>query len=172
MLGSSIMATRRLISEDEYLRSSFAGPEPDYIEGDLVERAVPNFFHGCTQVNLTDAFKPWQDKRRLFRATEIRLRLAPGKFRVADFAVFATWPHEAIPECVPLAVVEIVSPDDRYEEMMSKLADYEQAGVEFIFIADPPTRKLSRYRHGDLSTVGSLEIPAQGVAISLDSIFG
>ena len=166
------MATRRLISEDEYLRSSFAGPEPDYIEGDLVERAVPNFFHSRTQVRLSDSFRPWEDRRQLFRASEIRLRLAPEKFRIADFAVFLSEHLEPIPEILPLAVVEIVSPDDRYEDLMSKLADYEQAGVEFIFVADPPTRKLSRYRHGDLTTSGSLEMPMQGVAISLDSIFG
>ena len=38
------MAT--LITEAEYLRMTFDGPEPDYVDGELVERAIPNFQHG------------------------------------------------------------------------------------------------------------------------------
>lgn len=54
---------------------------------------------------------------------------------------------------------------------MSKLADYDAAGVEFIFDADPPARRLSRYRHGDLLTVGALELGATAL-IPIDAIFG
>ncbi len=165
------MAMKTLISSEEYLRSSFDGPEPDYVAGELVERPVPNFAHSRIQIRLSDAFKPWEDRGQLFRASEIRLRVTPDRFRVADFAVFLSEPSEGIPEIAPHAVVEIVSPDDRYEELMSKLADYDAAGVEFIFVADPPLRKLSRYRQGDLLTLGALELSA-GVVIPLDLIFG
>ena len=108
----------------------------------------------------------------MFRSTEIRLRVGNNKFRVADFAVFSSKQREAIPEDAPYAVVEIVSPDDRYEDLMSKLADYEEAGVEFAFVADPPTRKLSRYRDGDLVALPSLDLPAYGLKIPLSAIFG
>ena len=161
-----------LISKEEYLRTSFADMEPDYVDGELVERPFPNYFHSCTQVRLADAFKPWRDKQQLFRASEIRLRVAPERFRVADFAVFASAQQEPIPVDPPYAIVEIVSPDDRFEELMSKLADYEQAGVEFMFVADPPVRRLSRYSRGDLSTVAALELPAYHAVIPVSSIFG
>jgi Uma2 family endonuclease len=161
-----------MISREEYLRTGFDGSEPDYIEGRLVERPAANFLHSRTQILLADAFKPWEDRRQLFRASEIRLRVAPDRFRVADFAVFSSRQREPIPSSAPYAVVEIVSPDDRYEELMSMLADYEQAGVEFIFVADPPVGKLSRYRHGDIAAVTTLELPAFDVAIPLPSIFG
>jgi Uma2 family endonuclease len=166
------MATKTLMAKEEYLRTSFEGPEPDYIEGELVERTVPNFFHSRVQVRLSDAFKPWEDRRQLFRSSEIRLRVSPDKFRVADFAVFSAEQNEAIPPDAPYCVVEIVSPDDRYDEIMSKLADYEGAGVEFIFVADPPAHKLSRYRHGDLLAVAALELTAYKVMIPLNLIFG
>jgi len=55
---------------------------------------------------------------------------------------------------------------------MSKLADYEQAGVEFIFVADPPVRRLSRFSRGDLFAVAALELPAYEAVIPAGSIFG
>ncbi|MFN0104068.1 MAG: Uma2 family endonuclease [Bryobacteraceae bacterium] len=166
------MATKTPISKEEYLRTSFEGPEPDYVDGELVERPTPNYLHSRTQARLSYAFKPWDDRRQLFAASEIRLRVAPERFRVADFALFASEQDELIPADPPYAVVEIVSPDDRYEELMSKLADFERAGVEFVFVADPPVRRLSRYSRGDLFTVAALELSAYQANIPTDSIFG
>ncbi len=167
------MATNTLIPREEYLRTSFHDPEPDYVEGELVERPVPNFFHSRTQIRLSDAFKPWEDRRQLFRASEVRLRIGQERFRIADFAVFSSESSQPIPENAPLVVVEIVSPDDRYEEIMSKLSDYEEAGVEYIFLVDPPAQRLSRYRHGDLLLVApDLELHEFGVTIPIAAIFG
>jgi Uma2 family endonuclease len=159
------------MAQAEYLRTSFESPEPDYLEGELLERAVPNLFHSSVQINLSDAFQPWAERCRCFRAVELRLRVAPDRFRVADFAVFSSRPTQAIPEQAPLAVVEVVSPDDRHEDLLEKLDDYEAYGVEFIFVADPPKRKLSRYRHGDLLTVASLQLPEHDITIPLTAIF-
>ena len=166
------MATNTLISSAEYLRTSFEDPEPDYVGGEVVERAVPNYLHSRTQARLSQVFTPWEDRGQLFAASEIRLRVAPDRFRVADFVLLSSEQTELIPVDPPYAVVEIVSPGDRYEEIMSKLADYEQGGVEFVFVADPPVRRLSRYSCGDLFTVAALELPAYQAVIPLDSIFG
>ncbi len=166
------MATNTLLSTGEYLRSSFESPEPDYVDGELVDRPLPNYFHSRTQIRLADLFRPWEDRRQLFRASEIRLCIAPERFRVADFAIFTAEQDELIPRDPPYAIVEIVSPDDRHEDLMSKLADYETAGVEFIFVADPPTKRLSRYRRGDLLVVAALELPAYQAVVPASSIFG
>jgi len=160
------------MAPEEYLRTSFDGPEPDYVDGELVDRPMPNFSHSRIAIRLADAFKPWEDSDQLFRSTEIRLRVSRQNFRVADFAVFAAEQQDPVPEDIPYAVVEVISPDDRYEELMTKLADYEESGIEFIFVADPPARRLSRYRNGDLFAQPALELPAHGVKILLSSIFG
>lgn len=165
------MVVKALVPVEEYLKASFPSPEPDYVEGEVLERAVPNTFHSKTQVRLSDAFLPWQRKGLLFRAVEIRLRLKENQFRIADFALFANDPTEAIPEKVPLAVVEIVSPDDRYEDLMDRMSDYQAAGVEFLFVADPTKRKLSRFLNGDLLSLRVLEMPSFGVVIPVDEIF-
>lgn len=166
------MATNTLISRDQYLRTSFEGLEPDYVDGELVERPMPNYIHGRIQVRLSDAFKLWEDRQQLFRASEIRLQVAPERFRIVDFAVFASEQVELIPSDPPYAIVEIVSPDDKYDDLMSKLADYEQGGVEFVFVADPPVRRLSRYTRGSLVAVTALELSAYQAIIPIDSIFG
>ena len=164
------MATKTLIPVEEYLRTGFEGPEPDFVEGELVERSAPNYFHSRTQVRLNDAFKPWQDRGELFRASEIRLRPAPESFRVADFALFLVEPQEAIPAIAPVAVVEIISPDDRYHELLAKLGEYESAGIEHIFVVDPPLRKLFRFLHGNLMAVDAMEFNV-GIRVPATSIY-
>lgn len=164
------MATKTLLAREEYLRTGFESPEPEYVNGELVERSITNFDHAETQVLLTDAFRPWSDRKELFCASEIRFPIGAGKFRVADFALFLSR-QKAIPEDTPYLIVEIVSTDDRHEDLMAKLADYEQMGVEFIFVAGPPLRKLSRYLRGDLLTVPAIELPAYGVDIPRTNIF-
>ncbi len=165
------MATTALISEQEYLRMSFEGPEPEFVDGVLVERGMPNTVHSRAHKRLFKALMRWDDAGTLFSYSEIRLRLAPGRFRVADLACFTTDPTAVIPEIAPYAVIEIVSPDDRYEEIMEKLADYERVGIAFILLADPPQRRLSLYRDESLISVSALEMPEFGVAIPIDTIF-
>ena len=133
---------------------------------------MPNYLHSRIQLRLGYALKPWDDLGQLFGAPEIRLRVAPDRFRVADFAVFASAQEELIPRDAPYAVVEIVSPDDRFEDLMSKLVDYEESGVEFVFVADPMVKRLSRYRRGDLISVAAMELPAYQAVIPVSSIFG
>ena len=165
------MATKELLSVDEYLRGAFESPDPDYIEGELVARSMPNAYHSRIQIRLADAFKPWEDRSLVFRASEIRLRISEGRFRVADFALFSQPPSSPIPFDAPYAVFEIVSPDDRYEDLMNKLADYEAAGIEFVFVADPILKRLSRYLNGDLLLTYSLDMPSVQITIPLDQIF-
>ena len=164
------MATKTLMSREGYLETGFDNPEPEFVEGELVERPMPNMFHSRVQTRLVDAFKPWEDRRELFRATEIRLLVA-NRFRVADFAVFRSEQHEASPTELPYLVVEIVSPDDRYEDLMIKLADYADAGIEQIFVADPRLRTLSRYDQGSLIAVVALDLPVHKVSIPLNILF-
>lgn len=49
---------------------------------------MPDLAHSRIEIHLSDAYKPWEDRRQLFRASEIRLRVTSDRFRVADFAVF------------------------------------------------------------------------------------
>ena len=46
------MGTKAAISEEEYLHTSFPGVDCEYRDGELVERALPEYIHGRAQLEL------------------------------------------------------------------------------------------------------------------------
>ena len=82
------MAAKTLISEAEFLRMTFEGPEPDYIDGELIERSMPNLQHSDAQGNFSVLFHPFKVSGRLFAFPELRIRTVPGCYRTADVTVF------------------------------------------------------------------------------------
>lgn len=70
-----------------------------------------------------------------------------------------------------MVVVEIVLPDHRQEDLMNKLADYERAGIAYIFVVRTAARRFARFIDGDLRTVPALELPELQLKIMPSSIF-
>ena len=166
------MAAKTLITEAEYLRMTFDGREPDYVGGELVERGMPNYQHGRTQSVFSELMRPWRLERRLFNATELRIQTAPGHYRVADAVVYRDRePVELIPTETPFIVLEIVSPDDTYAELMTKLAEYETMGVAHVWIADPGLRTLRVFKNGNLLHVDAFDVPEFGLRFTASALF-
>ena len=46
------MGAKAAIPAEVYLRTSFPDVDPEYREGELVERTMPDYFHGRTQLLL------------------------------------------------------------------------------------------------------------------------
>ena len=75
--------------------------------------------------------------------------LFPGLVRIPDVA-FASWsripggvvPSESIPELTPDLAVEILSQRNTPAEMERKRAEYFEAGVKLVWIADPDSRTV------------------------------
>ncbi len=167
------MATKTLISEAEYLSTAYDDPAPEYILGELVERGMPNNAHSRACGELHFQFRLHQDKLRLYPRPELRVRVAPDHYRVADLLVYSgSEPQDPVPEEIPLVAAEVVSPDDRYEEIMTKLADYEAWGVKHVWLVDPGLRRLSVYSNGSLNAVSAFELPGHGLRIDGGGIFG
>ena len=60
---------------------------------------------------------------------ELRVRVSPTRYRVPDVTVFnRDRPIEQILTHPPVAVFEVLSPEDRIHRMLRKLADYEAMG--------------------------------------------
>ena len=55
-------------------------------------------------------------------------------------------------------IVEIVSKDDRYLDVMQKLEEYREWGVPNIWVIDPSTRRFSMYTELGLQNVSSLSL--------------
>ena len=82
--------------------------------------------------------------------------VSAGKFRVPDVTILdRNLPVEQVITRPPIAVVEILSPEDTLTRMMTKLNEYQQMGIQTILVIDPDG---SSFRF----TAGSLEpLPAE-----------
>src|ERR1700733_2051228 len=77
------------IGVEEYLDLVFDDrPEPDYVDGEVVERALPTPIHSQIQALLIVLFAPLMTRFRLVLLPELRVRVEPRRFRVVDLAVY------------------------------------------------------------------------------------
>ena len=83
------MAAKTLLTEEEYLRMSFEGYAPEYVDGEVVERGFPNNSHSNTQQKAIFLFRELGERLPVYPRPELRLRVAPGKYRIADVVIYA-----------------------------------------------------------------------------------
>lgn len=166
------MATKAVISEAEYLSTTYDDPVPEFVLGEIVERSRPNNAHRRAQVELILRFRFEQDHLRLYPRPGLRVRVAPDHYRIADLLVYSGHePEDSIPAELPLVSIEVVSPDDRHEEIMTKLAEYEAWGVPHVWLV-PGLRRLSVYSNGSLTAVPAFDLPGHAMRIDGSAIFG
>jgi Uma2 family endonuclease len=120
------MLARSQIGVEEYLDLVFDDrPEPDYVDGVVVERALPTPIHSRIQGLLIFLLAPLLSRAQLFFLPELRAQIGPRRFRVADLAVYRDSAPQGRYGTTPAFVaVEIVSPDDRYSKLTHRLEDY------------------------------------------------
>ncbi len=142
------MATQTAVPVEEYLRTCYE-PDMEYVDGQLVERHVGEYFHGRLQTLITLLLGSRERARRFRVFTETRVKINDlPRYRIPDISVVAL-PHEVTPVLhQPHLVVEVVSPDDQLSEMLVKLADYDEAGIPYVWVVDPYRRTAIEAVHG------------------------
>jgi Uma2 family endonuclease len=95
--------------------------------------------------------------------SECRVELVRrSRYRIPDVLV-ASLPvsNAKVLEGVPLAVIEIWSPDDRIGQQMARFREYWIRGVRQILVLDPEEFVALRYTEGSLNEgpVNSIELP-------------
>jgi Uma2 family endonuclease len=99
---------------------------------------------------------------------ELRVQVANHRFRVPDLALLdRSLPTERFATHPPIAVFEILSPEDSLNRMMTKLADYERMGIQTILVLDPNGRHF-RYRLGGLESLPPSPFDLPGSACRFD----
>lgn len=140
------MSTKVLMDVGEYLRTSFEGPDCEYLDGEIVERNMGEIPHGKIQGNLYYLLRQLRSRLGILVIPEIRIQISPIRYRVADLAV---WRNDdigtGIPTVAPFLVVEILSPEDRMVRMLPKIQEYLSIGVEWIWIVDPQEQSALLY---------------------------
>jgi len=136
------MATLAIVPVEEYLRTTYE-PDMEYVNGQLVERHVGEYYHSLSQGLIVSVLNARRIERRYRAFTEQRVQTSDEpRYRVPDICVKAL-PHAVTPVLVrPDLVIEIVSPDDTIPEMLTKVGDYLAAGIPHIWVVDPYRRTV------------------------------
>jgi Uma2 family endonuclease len=137
------MATSTAIPVEEYLRTSY-DPDMEYLDGQLVDRHVGEYFHSRLQLMIAAILRSRERERRFLAFTEQRVQIRERpRYRIPDLCVKAL-PHEITPILhQPDLVIEIVSPDDDVSQMLVRIGDDIAAGIPHIWVVDPYKRTLA-----------------------------
>jgi len=152
------MSTKTQIRSEDYLRMTFEH-DAEFVHGEIVERSMPDEIHSAIQFLILLQFGSLVHSYPLYPRPEIRMKVGPDRYRIADIAVFDGSHPAPVPETPPLVVVEILSKDDRYSDVMQKLDEYREWGVPHIWVIDPSTKRFSMYTELGLQNVSSLGLP-------------
>jgi Uma2 family endonuclease len=163
-------ATGTLISAEDYLRTA-TDPDCEYVAGVLQERAVGEYDHATWQMILAGYFLVREKELGILSRPELRVQTGADSFRVPDVTLLSSSaPREQIITHPPLAVFEILSPEDSMTRTLEKLADYERMGIGAIWVIEPKQRLYFRYRDGQLTPGTVFELPGSAFSVPLAEI--
>jgi len=163
-------ATASPISVEEYLKTT-ADPDCEYVAGVIEERAGGEYDHATWQIILGAYFLARERDLGILSRPELRVQVAPDNFRVPDLAILSrSAPREQIITHAPLAVFEILSPEDSMIRTLEKLADYERMGIGAIWVIEPKKHLYLRYRDGQLAPATVFELPGSAFSVPMAEI--
>jgi Uma2 family endonuclease len=163
-------AAASLISVEEYLKTS-TDPDCEYVAGVLEERSVGEYDHATWQAILVAYFHARERQLGIIARPELRVQTRPDNFRVPDVTLLSREaPREQIITRPPLAVFEILSPEDSMTRTLEKLADYEQMGIGAIWVIEPKRQLYYLYREGQLTPATVFELPGSPFSVPLAEI--
>jgi Uma2 family endonuclease len=164
------MATASLVSVDEYLKSTH-DPDWEFIAGILEERPVGEYDHSTWQTILAGFFNAKAGEWDIKARTELRVQVASDAFRVPDVTLLSrNAPREQIITHPPLAVFEILSPEDTMTRMLEKLIEYERMGIGAIWVIEPKKSAYYRFSDGKLEPATVFTLPGTNFSASMAEI--
>jgi Uma2 family endonuclease len=92
-------------------------------------------------------------------------------FVIADVAAYRETPRDEIPTSPPFLVIEVISPDDRHQELLIKLKQYRAWGIEHIWVLEAELQEFHVYSEDGLVWVDSFELPEFGFKVSAAELF-
>lgn len=163
-----------VVPVEEYLNSSYS-PDMEYVDGVLVERGVPTIAHGLLQMILIRCFSAFEEALGFLTIPEVRTQIIErARYRVPDVVLCGVpLPTGKVVTSVPLAIIEILSPDDRMHEQLERFRDYQAIGVAHILLFDPEKRIAFRFDRGSLiqTQFTTLDLPSGSVPFDSEALF-
>jgi Uma2 family endonuclease len=135
------MATAAVhVSLDEYLNSEYE-PDCEYIDGVLEDRNVGKKKHSKTQGLLFAWLLSRAAEHGYDALVEQRVRISQSRFRIPDICLVPKDDSDEVIQRPPALWIEILSPEDRWSRIQTKIGDVLRFGVKTIWIIDPYSRE-------------------------------
>jgi Uma2 family endonuclease len=164
------MATTAHIPVEAYLRSDYQ-PDAEYIDGVIVERPVGEDDHSAWQEAICAWFRQHADTWNIRIRPELRVQVKSANFLVPDVAILnAALPRERIATHPPVAVFEVLSPENTNREMQRKYGLYQAMGIPHIWIVNPENGRWQRYEEGSLTENTTFDHPTLGIHFDMKEI--
>src|SRR5208283_4953542 len=113
-------------------------PDCDYVDGEVQERNWGEFDHAASQGFVGSWFCQHRQEWQLHVLLELRIRVSAARVRIADVCLVSrSQPIEQVLTTPPLAVIEILSPEDRISRYGERLGDYRRMGIQNVWVIDP-----------------------------------
>ena len=164
-------AAHPLISVSEYLHTSYQ-PDCDYVDGVIEERNLGELDHAEVPRALILWLSQHEREWGIRTVPEIRVQTSPTRFRVADICIVSVAvPREQIMKTPPVAIVEVMSSEDRIPRYSVRLEDYRKMGVRNIWVIDPASRKGYDCSAGSWTETISFAASDTPIRIDLAALF-
>lgn len=144
----------QLLTGSELWRMGDIGP-CELIKGRIVKMSYTGFRHGFVELNLAHILKLFVTKERIGWVVTgdvgIYTQYGPDTIRGAD-VVFVSKirlsepPDVGFLEIAPELIVEVLSPNDKRQNVRDKITEYLAIGVEWVWVVDPRAKTLRVYR--------------------------
>jgi Uma2 family endonuclease len=148
------LGERPLLTGEDLFKMGDIG-RTELVKGEIVYMAPTGYAHGYTECAVGKVLSAFAERHHLGRVMvgEVGIYTArdPDTVRGAD-VVFIS--HERMAQVkspsyldmAPDLIVEILSPEDRWGDLMEKLEEYFAIGVRAVWVADPKTQAVYVYR--------------------------
>jgi Uma2 family endonuclease len=157
---------------DVYLRTSWE-PDAEYVDGVIEERPMGEWSHADWQAAVVEFFRNHRKEWNIRVAPELRVQVTPGNYRVPDITVLdRNQPIEQIITHAPVAVIEILSPEDSVGRMLKKLREYEEMGIQTILVLNPNGDDHYRFSASGLTPLKetAFDLPGSSCRFDLNQI--
>ncbi|MBI5081448.1 MAG: Uma2 family endonuclease [Chloroflexi bacterium] len=146
----------KLITGEELWAMGSAGDLYELIEGRIIYMSPTGFLHGQYEVGISEKLNRFVRQHKLGKVVSgevgVYITRNPDTIRAADVAYISKERYaqhdksKGYLTVAPELVVEILSPDDRWNDVTQKMREYFSIGVKLMWIADPQSRRVYAYR--------------------------
>jgi Uma2 family endonuclease len=154
---SSAVEMPRLVTGEQLAGLGDIG-RTELVKGVIVRMSPTGYSHGRVESNAGAILSAFVRQHKLGEVFvgEVGIYTArhPDTVRGADVAYIsnermARVQSSSYLDIAPELVVEILSPDDRWGDLVDKLSEYFAVGVQVVWVADPKTQSVYVYRSPD-----------------------